>query len=78
MRGIGQAYESSLDAFVAPRAITVPFYSSVTGRLEIRTGALGATYWRTNLESPVLFYSAVMSYLKSATTDSLFVEVGPQ
>jgi acyl transferase domain-containing protein len=78
MRGIGKAYESSLDALVDAREVAVPFYSSVAGNLERRKGALGAAYWRKNLESPVLFYSAVMAYLRSATTDALFVEIGPQ
>jgi acyl transferase domain-containing protein len=78
MRGIGKAYESSLEALVAAREATVPFYSSVTGNLELRRGALGAAYWRKNLESPVLFYSAVKSYLENAASDTLFVEVGPQ
>jgi acyl transferase domain-containing protein len=78
MCGIGKAYESSLDSLVAAGRSAVPFYSSVTGNLEMEPGFLGATYWRKNLESPVLFYSAVMSYLKSSRIDSLFVEVGPQ
>lgn len=78
MRGIGKAYESSLDSVVAASSPTVPFYSSLTGDLEMEPGFLGATYWRRNLESPVLFYPAVMSYLKTSKHDSLFVEVGPQ
>jgi acyl transferase domain-containing protein len=78
MRGIGKAYESSLDSFVTAQDAIVPFYSSVTGHLEMRKGALSAAYWRKNLESPVLFNSAVHSYLKQTTGDTLFVEVGPQ
>lgn len=79
MRGIGKAYESSLDSLVvAKESPAVPFYSSVTGNLEMKAGALGAPYWRKNLESPVLFYSAVTTYLKRSAGDSLFVEVGPQ
>jgi acyl transferase domain-containing protein len=78
MRGIGKAYEASLDSVVAARSSTVPFYSSLTGDLEMEPGFLGASYWRKNLESPVLFYPAVISYLKASRSDSLFLEVGPQ
>jgi acyl transferase domain-containing protein len=78
MRGIGRAYESSLDSLITARKSTVPFYSSVTGNLEMEPGFLGPFYWRKNLESPVLFYTAILSYLKTCSRDSLFLEVGPQ
>lgn len=78
MRGIGKTYEASLDPLVHAGEVSLPFYSSVTGKLETGKGTLGVHYWRKNLECPVLFYPAVMSYLKEATRDTVFVEVGPQ
>ncbi|EPE33257.1 NAD(P)-binding Rossmann-fold containing protein [Glarea lozoyensis ATCC 20868] len=77
MRGIGKDYGDLLDTMVVARKATVPFYSSVSGRLKMGHGVLGAAYWRSNLESPVLFNSAVNSYLKDNDTDTIFVEVGP-
>jgi acyl transferase domain-containing protein len=78
MKGIGKAYEGLLGTLVHAGESTVPFYSSVSGNLKMGSSVLGASYWRGNLESPVLFNSAVNSYLKENTTDTIFVEVGPQ
>jgi acyl transferase domain-containing protein len=78
MRGIGKDYGDLLDTMVVARKATVPFYSSVSGKLKMGHGVLGGAYWRSNLESPVLFNSAVNSYLQDHSNDTIFVEVGPQ
>jgi acyl transferase domain-containing protein len=78
MRGIGHAYEGMLGTLIDAKEATIPFYSTVSGNLKMGRGVLGAAYWRGNLESPVLFNSAVSSYLKDSTLDTLFIEIGPQ
>ena len=75
---MGEAYESTLGSLIDAQEATVPFYSTLTGDLHMGKGALGAAYWRKNLESPVLFNSAVQSYIRDNSADTLFVEVGPQ
>ena len=78
MHGIGKAYESTLDTLVESQEPSIPFYSTVTGDLKRGKRALGAAYWRMNLESPVLFNSAVSACLKGVKNDCLFIEIGPQ
>ena len=51
------------------------FVSSVTGR-RFDEDQLRASYWRQNLESPVLFYQAVEE-LVSETSIDVLVEIGP-
>ncbi|OJD33820.1 polyketide synthase [Diplodia corticola] len=62
---------------------TVPFFSSVTGKL-LRPEELGPEYWVENLVSPVNFTGAVQSMIRStrdgadgAAFVDAFVEVGP-
>jgi len=58
---------------LAPRAASVPLYSTVTGE-RARPGDYGAEYWGRNLREPVLFAQAVAA----ATGDgSDFLEIAP-
>lgn len=78
MAAIGHLYKDMLrDLVVDKGQRSVPFFSSVTGKLVTKTEYLGPPYWRTNLESPVLFYTAVQAMLQSNPSDTLFLEVGP-
>ena len=73
-------YREMVDSGVVGKAPSIPFFSSVTGGLLGRTkgGELGPKYWRANLESPVLFRSAVSSILKSEVIkNQAFLELGP-
>lgn len=64
---------------------SVPFFSSLTGELlqsqsKFDIQAFGPKYWRQNLESPVLFNSAVSNILDSADptlVNPAFLEIGP-
>ncbi|RDA88225.1 hypothetical protein CP532_0333 [Ophiocordyceps camponoti-leonardi (nom. inval.)] len=56
---------------------TVPFYSSLTGKLVPIETQLPRTYWRDNLVSPVLFNTAVTALLHDLQRDTIFLEVGP-
>lgn len=76
MGSISKEYEAQLKAAlgeVSPPSESVRFISSVTNR-EVRDG-LGATYWRSNAESSVLFSPAVTQLLQDHSYH--FVEIGP-
>ncbi|KAI8177403.1 Highly reducing polyketide synthase FUM1 [Colletotrichum sp. SAR 10_75] len=57
------------------------FFSSATGRRLPEDEATDANYWRSNLESPVLFDAAVTSLVSEHQSKSsnklMFLEVGP-
>ncbi|KKY39789.1 putative polyketide synthase [Diaporthe ampelina] len=75
MREVGQEYCSSMGkVLLHGKAPLKPFFSSVTARRE--EGVLDAAYWQKNLESPVLFKSAV-SLVLGEIDNVAFLEVGP-
>lgn len=75
MREVGQEYCSSMEKVLqGGNPLLKPFYSSVTARLE--EGVLDAAYWQKNLESPVLFKSAVNLVLEQIDNVA-FLEIGP-
>ena len=71
------AIRGNFDARVAGIAIgrqpRVPFYSSVTGNLNVD---FPRSYWSTNMVSPVLFSTAVETLL-SDFPSATFIELGP-
>lgn len=100
MREVGDEYESLLvartarygrePATVRPEQLPRPMmFSTVTGQQLIDTQNLDAKYWRSNLESPVLFKGAITSLVEHCRvktqagvgTDSVpplvFLELGP-
>ncbi|PTB51813.1 hypothetical protein M431DRAFT_19014 [Trichoderma harzianum CBS 226.95] len=77
MREIGDTYEKLLDGLIKDAKPIVPFFSSVTKRQIKRAGQLGPSYWRQNLESPVLFSPAVQLMMHSAVRDTVYLEIGP-
>ena len=77
MKDVGSDYEAILSTEVSSKSTAIPFYSSVTGKRVTEAISLGPSYWRQNLESPVLFHSAVQASLTSQPKDHLFLEVGP-
>lgn len=80
MKLIGQTYEDLLKPFLcaqqSSRDATCPFYSSVTGQEMDAAADFGAYYWRNNLESPVLFSSAMKSLVKDFP-NLIMIEIGP-
>ncbi|KAL6825085.1 putative polyketide synthase [Trichoderma camerunense] len=74
---IGDRYEKLLDGFVKDAKPIVPFFTSVTARQIKRAGQLGPSYWRQNLENPVLFSPAVQLMMHSAVRDTVYLEIGP-
>ena len=77
MKDFGNQYEAVLSKVLSSKCPKIPFFSSVTGKLLTESTSLGASYWRQNLESPVLFHTAIQSCLFSQPQNHLFVEVGP-
>ncbi|KAI1211603.1 uncharacterized protein F4807DRAFT_473071 [Annulohypoxylon truncatum] len=76
MKQIGQEYELQLAPRLSGYAASIPFFSTVTGEM-LRPGeALDAAYWRSNLESPVLFNTGIENVLKFQGLDSVLIEVG--
>jgi len=57
-----------------PRLASIPFYSTVRGRILSGTEC-DARYWASNLREPVLFWSAVQQL--AASGHDLFLEVSP-
>ena len=77
MEDVGDEYQTLLDSLVRSSRPIVPFFSSVTGDTITGENKLGPSYWRSNLESPVLFYSATQAILHKQSQDNLFLEIGP-
>jgi acyl transferase domain-containing protein len=92
MKALGQEYEESMRFFRVSdpegHKISLPqkkpsttntskvaFFSSLSGTLNT-SDLLGPAYWRSNLESPVLFDEAVSAMLCSMSID-IIAEIGP-
>lgn len=76
MRELGALYESCISQFIEGNPDMLPFFSSVTSTTIRKPQELNASYWRSNLESPVLFSAAVQNVLQASESNA-FLEVGP-
>uniref|UniRef100_A0A8H7KAW2 Carrier domain-containing protein n=1 Tax=Bionectria ochroleuca TaxID=29856 RepID=A0A8H7KAW2_BIOOC len=74
MREIGNDYCAMIEQDIVGKAPQKPFFSSVLG--ERTEQPLGAKYWQSNLESPVLFKTAVSKILEHFE-HTAFLEIGP-
>lgn len=78
MTEIGGLYQDMLEKTISARTPQIPFFSSsINGQRGSDTPDLGPYYWRNNLESPVLFHSAVEACLEKEPRNHLFIELGP-
>ena len=77
MSEIGSTFETRIKGHVSCQRSTVPFYSTVSGRRVNEVCGLNTSYWRKNLEAPVLFHSAIKDVLDEAPRNRVFVEIGP-
>ncbi|KAJ5808325.1 hypothetical protein N7474_009594 [Penicillium riverlandense] len=77
MKTCGTAFESLLSPILCQNRSMVPLYSTTTGTKISDPQLLNASYWRRNLESPVLFNGAVQSLLSVCKEQKLFIEIGP-
>lgn len=77
MKAYGEAYEESIKDITSDGIPTIPLFSSVTGKRYTSPGVFNASYWRSNLESPVLFHTAVRNIIHADFKNLLLVEIGP-
>ncbi|KAF4459108.1 KR domain-containing [Fusarium albosuccineum] len=85
MKEVGEAYRSLVSPFVRGRkcdkANSAVLFSTVMGHQMSVSGLVDAKYWQSNLESPVLFSSAITNILAHHQADGakplVFLEVGP-
>ena len=77
MSAVGPSYQEQLTGVVKSTAPRIPFYSSVTASRISDADTLGPSYWRKNLESPVLFNSALRVLRSELSGKIVFVEIGP-
>jgi acyl transferase domain-containing protein len=83
MREVGDEYYHMLiSSQISEGSPLIPFFSSLTGKLlpmnstDAGDKHFGPHYWQMNLESPVLFNSAVSSIIREFK-NPVFVEIGP-
>ena len=77
MAEIGPHYHALIQK-ISAKAPEKLFFSSVEDGQLVQDASLGCQYWQKNLESPVLFRSAVLSLLRHDVAKNLiFMEVGP-
>ncbi|KGO55930.1 Acyl transferase/acyl hydrolase/lysophospholipase [Penicillium expansum] len=82
MAEIGNKYhaliENHLSSKSPEKTLEKLFFSSVEGKLLTYESSLGSSYWQRNLESPVLFHSAISSIIQhDIAKNMVFLEVGP-
>ncbi|PLB45036.1 putative polyketide synthase [Aspergillus steynii IBT 23096] len=74
---VGDVYRELIAKHLSPRSPNIPFYSSVRAKPLYQALDFGPEYWQENLESPVLFHSAVRTLLSGSKECSVHLEVGP-
>ncbi|CAH0052157.1 unnamed protein product [Clonostachys solani] len=77
MKLIGSDYEKDLAPHIQSKWPLVKFLSTVTNEVIEVDGALGAAYWRSNLESPVLFNTGLKTLLQQTGGNTVLIEIGP-
>ncbi|OJI96712.1 hypothetical protein ASPVEDRAFT_119070 [Aspergillus versicolor CBS 583.65] len=76
---IGGRYHAMIEKMVSATCPKKLFFSSVTGKqASLDCCGLGPKYWQKNLESPVLFHSAVSSIMQHDIAGNMvLLEIGP-
>ena len=74
---VGELYRTLIAKHLSPSPPKIPFYSSVKCKVLYEASNFGPQYWQDNLESPVLFHSAVTALLAGSKQSSVHLEVGP-
>ncbi|KAM4066282.1 polyketide synthase dehydratase [Hirsutella rhossiliensis] len=77
MRKIGSKYSDILHSHIEAQPPRIPFFSSADVKRPTGAGDFGPRYWQANLESPVLFHSAVKRLLEDCPDASIHLEIGP-
>ncbi|KAH8427772.1 uncharacterized protein LDX57_005479 [Aspergillus melleus] len=77
MKAYGAAYEDSIAEIRTSEKPRIPFFSTVTGEVIDTANEFNASYWRRNLENPVLFDTGVRNIIKANFQNPIFFEIGP-
>ncbi|KAL7914426.1 hypothetical protein GGI35DRAFT_490696 [Trichoderma velutinum] len=78
MKEVGNVYETWMEGHVSPQRPKVPFFSTVFVKELDQAEHFLPSYWRANLESPVLFHSGVVAILNDDRLSGCpYLEIGP-
>ncbi|KAL1883305.1 Type I Iterative PKS [Diaporthe australafricana] len=81
MKEPGVLYERLLAPHISSKAASIPFYSTVTNEVVHNKGCLSPSYWRSNMERPVLFNTTMQKLLEDRKSSSagncILLEIGP-
>ncbi|KAJ5953151.1 Acyl transferase/acyl hydrolase/lysophospholipase [Penicillium verhagenii] len=78
MADVGEDYHVLIEHRVSAKNPTKLFFSSVETKVLTQGSSLGPRYWQKNLESPVLFKTAVSSIIQHEVAKNMvFLEIGP-
>ncbi|KAI8933687.1 hypothetical protein NX059_009406 [Plenodomus lindquistii] len=79
MMSVGPVYRELISTITTSHddSLPIPFFSSVTGEETRDASLLGPNYWKSNMENPVLFLSAMESALESTQDFGMALELGP-
>ncbi|THC95046.1 hypothetical protein EYZ11_005484 [Aspergillus tanneri] len=75
MKELGEIFENSILHYMSQNQSMVPLFSTTTGDVISDCSRFDATYWRQNLESPVLFSAAIRKILNYEKQPKVFVEI---
>ncbi|KAF7113795.1 hypothetical protein CNMCM5793_004850 [Aspergillus hiratsukae] len=76
MKEVGWLFEGYLPRVNHSNGSMIPMFSTVTGEVMTDPNGFTPSYWRQNLESPVLFSTAIQKMLNE-NSPGLFIELGP-
>ena len=77
MATVADLYNALVSPHLNPKSPQVPFFSTVYGRQVQEGKVFGPGYWQLNMESPVLFRTAVSKMLTEVGPGTALLEVGP-
>lgn len=77
MATIASLYSTLVSPYLDPKNPQVPYFSTVYGRQVLEGKVFGPTYWQLNMESPVLFRTALLTMLREIGPGTAHFELGP-
>ncbi|KAK2596464.1 hypothetical protein N8I77_013354 [Diaporthe amygdali] len=79
MKEPGVLYDRLLAPHISSKTASVPFYSTVTNQVFHNEGCLSPSYWRSNMERPVLFNTTMHKLLQERKSSGhcILLEIGP-
>lgn len=77
MGTVADLYKLVISPHLNPKPPRVPYYSTVYGRQVQEGKVFGPAYWQLNMESPVLFRTAISEMLRAGCPGTAHLEVGP-